>query len=244
MLTGIDYAFSPHTASVPCSPLPAVSHITQSTASVEFHTSSINTELLPSPSNTNDYALCIKSITDSTWINTIVSSGVPDICKPITTETNTSIILKKRIFDIGLIIGTVVALLVAAVFFIVVFLAIIIQLKYSRVNRQTHENTTAVNPTYGVTITLQDTHTPGENAYDYPAINSHINNETRMNEAYGVVYETITATRKGKYNHSVVELQAGTDDNIVSKQNEAYAVIADVSVMEKNEAYNEPAMVY
>lgn len=119
-----------------------------------------------------------------------------------------------------------------------VSLAVAVHHKAGQESRSTHEDTTAVNPAYGVTQTLQDAHTPGENTYyDYPTINTHNISETRMNEAYGVVYETIAAGHGESY--PVAEFQVGTDtdDNIQAKQNKAYAVIADV-VTENNEAYN------
>ena len=132
--------------------------------------------------------------------------------------------------------------LVAAVLFIVVSLAVVVRRKAGRESRSIHEDTTAANPAYGVTQTLQDAHTPGKNTYyDYPTINTHNISETRMNEAHGVIYETIAAGHGESvhtYSHPVAQFQAGTDGNhIEAKQNEAYAVIADV-IMEKNDAYN------
>ena len=58
-----------------------------------------------------------------------------------------------------------------------------------------------------------------------------------MNEAHGVVYETIAAAAghgESTYRHPVVEF---ADDDIEAKQNEAYAAISDV-VVEENMAYN------
>ena len=84
-------------------------------------------------------------------------------------------------------------------------------------SRSTHEDTTAVNPAYGVTQTLQDARTlgvgPAESAYDYPTISIDIS-ETRTNEACGAVYEIIAAGhRESTYSHPVAEFQAGTDGN-------------------------------
>ena len=102
-------------------------------------------------------------------------------------------------------------------------------------SRLIHEDTTAVNPAYGVIQTPQDAHTQEENTYyDYPTINTHNISETRMNEAYGIVLAAGHGESVHTYSHPVAEFQAGTDGNRIEK-NEAYAVIADVA-MEKNDA--------
>lgn len=128
-----------------------------------------------------------------------------------------------------------VAFLVAAVVFVAVSLAVIVCHKAGQVCRSTQEDTVAVNPAYGVARMLEDAHTPGESAYDYPTINIHTY-ETRISEAYGIVYETIAAGHGDSietYSHPVEGFQAGSDDNIETKQNEVYAVIAGNTVMEK-----------
>lgn len=134
-----------------------------------------------------------------------------------------------------------IALFVGAILFIVASLVVVICRKAGRVNRSTHGDTVEVNLAYGITQTLQDSHTlgvsPAEGVYDYPTPSIDIEvTRLRMNEAYGVVYETIAAAGHGDstYRHPVVEF---ADDNIEAKQNEAYAAIADV-VMEENMAYN------
>ena len=176
-----------------------------------------------------------------------ISSGIHNTqCKPIITEINNSTLPKKPQGDlnVGLIAssGTLITLLVAAaILFIVASLVVVVCHKAGRVSRSTHGDTIEVNLAYGVTPILQDSHRPGvssaEGVYDYPTPSIDINvTRLRMNEAYGVVYEIITAAGHGEstYRHPGVEF---ADDNIEAKQNETYAAIADV-VMEENMVYN------
>ena len=230
-------------ARVPCSPSPQTrvefnlistrtpsNNITQNT--VEFTSDYTFMKHFPSPSNTVSSivasVLCNESITGSTWINTTVSSGIQNNCN---SGTNKSTIPKKTYdgFKTGLIVGTVVTLLLGVLLFIVVSLAVVICHRAGRVSGSTHGDTIEVNPAYGVTQALQDAHTPGtistESAYmyDYPTISSiGTINEIRINEAYGVVYETIAAGHGES--HPAAEFQAG-DNNIKTKQNEAHVVI-------------------
>ena len=146
----------------------------------------------------------------------------------------------------GLIVGMVVVSSVAAALAVVVVvsLAVIIHLKASGVNGSTLKTTTAVNQAYGANVTLQDYHThisDESTYYDYPAVDqddTHIN-ETRLNEAYGVInQDSETATGEDTYSYPATvgqSLPAGTDDGITAKRNEAY--VANI-VMEKNDAYN------
>ena len=181
---------------------------------------------------------------------TTISPGVHNTqCKPITTEINNSTLPKKPQGDlnVGLIAssGTVIALFVAAILFIVAFLAVVVCRKAGRVSKSTHGHTVEDNLAYGVTQTVQDSHTPGAmspaegvHIYDYPTLSVDIDlTRLRVNEAHGVVYETIAAAAghgESTYRHPVVEFD---DDNIEAKRNEAYAAIAD-AVMKKNIAYN------